>query len=433
MRQNTNGEAIAAQCCTEVIQERAGKEMSIEESSVRGRGRYLAVGMLGMLFAGVIYAWSILKVPMAEAFGWSGSPLALNYTITMCFFCIGSLLGGIFVKRVSVRRLLMISAVLMLAGFMIVSFLNGSSYLPLYISYGVMAGLGIGIAYNTLLSTASAWYPDKKGTCSGALMMFFGLSTLVLGQAASRLFALPAVGWRMTFRILAVVIFAVFAFCAVTMKRPAPGTKLPKAAAKGNSAEDFETRDYDTAEVIRRPAFWIFYVYGTLGAAVGSVVISFARELALSLGAQLALATLLVGILSVFNGVGRVLCGITFDKLGRKTTMLIVSIITVIAPAVMLLAIARNSLILGIIAFCITGISYSCYPTISSAFIATFYGTKDFPMNYSISNTKMLFSSFAATAASSLLVSTGSYYAPFMMLLVFSGISLGLLFLIRRP
>lgn len=234
--------------------------------------------------------------------------------------------------------------------------------------------------------------------------------------------------------ILGIAVFAVLAVCAMILKRPAPGMVFPKKKeTEKKSGEDFEQRDYTTAEVMKRSAFWLFYIYGTLAASVGSAVISFARELSMTLGAEVALATTLVGVLSVCNGLGRIICGISFDKLGRRNTMLAVSIVTVIAPMLMLAAISQNSLAIGIVSMCLTGVSYGCCPTISSAFISTFYGMKDFSLNYSISNTKMLISSFAATMATSLLASTGSYMVPFMMLTGFAVLSLLLNFTIKRP
>ena len=64
-----------------------------------GRWLYLSIGTVGMLFSGVIYAWSILKAPLEEAFGWSGSALALNFTLTMCCFCIGGILASALRSR----------------------------------------------------------------------------------------------------------------------------------------------------------------------------------------------------------------------------------------------------------------------------------------------------------------------------------------------
>lgn len=398
------------------------------------RWLYLIVSAIGLLFVGIIYAWSILKVPLSSELGIQASNLAFNYTVTMCFFCLGSLISGYLSKKVSHRIMLITAGALVLTGYLIVAGLTGESVMMLYLSYGVIFGLGIGLAYNTLLSVGNSWFPDKKGTSSGILMMCFGFSTMLIGKRASAMFGMKQFGWRKTFMILGIAVFAVLAVCAMILKRPAPGMVFPKKKeTEKKSGEDFEQRDYTTAEVMKRSAFWLFYIYGTLAASVGSAVISFARELSMTLGAEVALATTLVGVLSVCNGLGRIICGISFDKLGRRNTMLAVSIVTVIAPMLMLAAISQNSLAIGIVSMCLTGVSYGCCPTISSAFISTFYGMKDFSLNYSISNTKMLISSFAATMATSLLASTGSYMVPFMMLTGFAVLSLLLNFTIKRP
>ncbi|MBR2491231.1 MAG: hypothetical protein IKB65_07090, partial [Ruminiclostridium sp.] len=74
------------------------------------RWAYLAVGVIGMLFAGVLYAWSILKSPLAADFGWGTSQLALNFTLAMCFFCIGGLLGAQMAKRAGHKVALLAAA-----------------------------------------------------------------------------------------------------------------------------------------------------------------------------------------------------------------------------------------------------------------------------------------------------------------------------------
>ncbi len=410
-------------------------ENNLNAKPVTGvRWLYLAVSALGLLFVGVIYAWSILKVPLLESFPWENSQLALSYTLTMCCFCLGSLLAGLLTKKVSTRALLLAAAVLIPAGYVLNARLSGESILAHYLAYDVLVGGGIGIAYNTLLSVGNAWFPDKKGTSSGILMMSFGMSTMVLGKLAARLFDHPAFGWRKTYIGLGLAIAVVLVLCALVLRRPDSSVLLPAPRKKQKKdADSFETRDYTTAETIRRPTFWIFYAYGTFGATVGSVVISFARELSIDLGASVAMATTLVGVLSVCNGLGRILCGLGFDAIGRRRTMLLVSTVTLAAPALMLVALWQDSLVLGIAAIGMTGVSYGCSPTISSAFISSFYGMKDFSLNYSIGNTKLLISSFAATLASSLLASTGSYVMPFVLLLVFAAISFGLNFLIRHP
>lgn len=400
---------------------------------LRCRRRYLAICGLGLLFVGIIYAWSILKVPFAESFGWQSSELALNYTISMSFFCIGSLLAGWLFKKIRPAVLLLTGAFLTGVGFCLTAMLSGRSILLLYLFYGVLGSLGIGIAYNALLTIGNAWFPDKKGTSSGLLMMCFGLSSLVLGKLAAAMFDAEMIGWHRGYLILGILIAIVLAICAVTLRLPGSTDALPEAAKKKRNAENVTVRDYTPTEMIRRPTFWIYYVYGILAAAVGSATISFAKELIMSFGADASFAATLVGVLSLCNGLGRVLCGLSFDQFGRKSTMLLASLITLAAPAMMLAALFSGSLPLAAAALGVTGISFGTAPTIGSAFISTFYGTKHYAINYGISNSKLMISSFAATLASMLLTTTGGYVAPFAMLFCMAAASMGLCFLIRKP
>ena len=179
--------------------------------------------------------------------------------------------------------------------------------------------------------------------------------------------------------------------------------------------------------------FWRAFVFMILITAVGNTVISFARDLVISVDAAPALATTLVGVLSIFNGIGRILTGALYDALGRKTTMLASNILTIFAAGLTLVAVLTNSLPLCIVGLCLTGLSYGSCPTITSAFTASFYGTKYFPTNYSITNFNLIVASFIATFSSSLLTSTGSYTAPFILLLSLAVVALGLNFTIRKP
>ena len=116
---------------------------------------YLAVGVAALLFAGIIYGWSILKAPLAAEFGWTADQLALNFTLTMCFFCLGGTAGGILAKRLGVRPALILAGALSCLGFLLTARLDGGSVAMLYASYGLLAGLGIGIAYNVIISTVN--------------------------------------------------------------------------------------------------------------------------------------------------------------------------------------------------------------------------------------------------------------------------------------
>ena len=296
----------------------------MSKKNLNVRWLHLAAGVLALLFAGIIYGWSILKAPLAADFGWTADQLALNFTLTMCFFCLGGMAGGLLSKRIGSRASLILAGVLSCLGFFLTARLDGASVAMLYVSYGVLAGLGIGIAYNVIISTVNAWFPDKKGTCSGALMMGFGASALVVGNTVSVLMEHPAVGWRMAFTGLGAALGIILAAAGFLLRLPPAGLELPKPEGKaGGSSEDFEARDYTPAEMVRRFTFWRAFVCIVFLAAVGNTVISFARDLSISVGAEAGLATTLVGVLSVCNGLGRIATGAVFDKLGRRKTMLL--------------------------------------------------------------------------------------------------------------
>ena len=403
----------------------------MKQRSVSVRWAYLVLGVLALLFAGVIYAWSILKTPLSETFRWTASQLALNFTLTMCFFCIGGFVGGLLSKKLGSRWMLIIAAALSGLGFVLASRLSGVVWM-LYLCYGVLAGLGIGIAYNVIISTVSAWFPDKKGLCSGALMMGFGASALVIGKLASALIDGP--GWRTAYLAVGIALAVILIVTAFILRRPDPDLPLPQPKQKASKGgETFEQADFSTVKMVRRLSFWLAFLCIVCLSAVGNTVISFAKDLALDVGATAALATTLVGVLSVCNGLGRIVIGALFDLLGRKKTMLLANVLTILAAGVTLAAVLTKSLPLCIAGLCLTGFSYGAGPTISSAFISAFYGAKYFPLNFSVMNFNLMGASFVATAASGLLESTGGYVGPFILLLALSVVSLVLNLCIKKP
>ena len=407
--------------------------MNRNKSNLSIRWFYLAVGVVSMLFAGVLYTWSILKAPLAAEFGWKASALALNFTLAMSFFCIGGLLGAQISKRAGHRIAIIAAGGLSAAGFILTSVIHDPSVLILYITYGILAGMGIGIAYNVVIATVSAWFPDKKGLCSGCLMMGFGASALILGNAADALFK-STLGWRVTYVILGLSICVVLFLAAFLLRKPDDATVLPRPkVSKVAEAESFEQQDYTSMQMLCRPSFWMAFVAISFLAAVGSSVISFAKDLALSVKAPESLAVSLVGVLSVCNGFGRILTGALFDSMGRRKTMLCANILTIFAAAVTLLAVAIGSLPLCIAGLCLTGISYGACPTITAAFTSSFFGMKYFSTNMALMTFTVMGGSLIATVSNKVLELTGGYAATFAMLLALTFVALILNIFIRKP
>lgn len=407
--------------------------MNKTNKNISIRWFYMAVGVIAMLFAGVLYAWSILKSPLSAEFNFGASDLALNFTIAMTFFCVGGLLGANLSKKAGHRISLIIAGLFSAAGFSLTAAMQSASEIMLYVTYGVLAGLGIGIAYNVVIGTVSAWFPDKKGLCSGALMMGFGASALVLGNIADAMFK-STVGWRTTYIVLGVAIFAVLTLAAFLLKKPSADTVLPEAKAKKNTkGEDFEKRDFTSLQMLSRVSFWMAFICISFLAAVGSSVISFAKDLSLSVNAPEALAVSLVGVLSVCNGLGRILTGVVFDAIGRRQTMLCANILTVGAAAVTLVAVRTGSLPLCTLGLCLSGMSYGACPTILAAFTSSFYGMKNFSNNMAIMTFTSMIGSFVATGASMVLEISGGYTAVFAMLLSLTLVALALNVFIKKP
>lgn len=403
-------------------------------AQIKKRGLYLATGVFAMLFSGVLYAWSILKIPFKADFGWSDSVLALNFTLTMCFFCLGAFFGSLICKKTGPKITLIIAAALVGVGFIMTGLLTAATPYLLYISYAFLAGSGIGICYNVVVATVNQWFPDKKGFCSGCLMMGFGVSTLLLGNGISKLFEMPAFGWSKAYVMLGIVLAVVLVIAAIILKRPSADITFPAPKAKkAVKAESFETRDFTTPEMLKSFTFWRAFACMAFMTAVGNSVISFARDLVISVDAAPALATTLVGVLSICNGLGRIITGAFYDALGRRTTMIWANVLTIVAAGITLVAVNLNSLPVCIIGLCLTGLSYGSCPTVTASFSASFYGQKHYSTNYSITNFNLIIASFIATFSNSLLASSGGYTTPFIMLLVLSVVALGLNLTIKKP
>lgn len=400
---------------------------------IKKRRLILAIGVVTMLFAGILYAWSILKTPFGAEVGFSSGELSFSYTLTMCFFCIGGFLSGQLVRRIGTRPTILTAGILAGVGIALAGIVGSISSAWLIFTYAFLGGLGIGMAYIAIISTVNAYFPDRKGLSSGALMMGFGASTLILGKLAAYLFASP-LGWKNTYVVIGVVIGVVLMISAIFITPPAPDAVFPTSKKKAVAREEaFEEKDFTPSEMIRRFTFWRAFLALVCFTAVGSSVISFANDLALSVGADADFATTLVGALAVCNGLGRILTGAVFDTLGRRFTMIGATVLTMVAATVTLISVVTASLPLCVVGLCLTGLSYGTSPTVSSAFTLAFYGKKHFASNLSISNFNLMGASFIATACTALQTASGGYVIPFALLLALSAIAFLLNLSIKRP
>lgn len=393
----------------------------------------LIVGVIVLLFAGIIYAWSILKAPLGAEFKWDAAQLGLNFTITVSLFCIGGFISGLISKKTTPMIRLLIGAVLFFVGFLLASKM-GSNIIMLYLSYGVLAGLGIGFVYNTIIGVVTAWFPDRRGFASGFMLMGFGLNSILIGKLADVYIKASNVGWRTTYVALAIITAAIFVIAAFIIKNPPAGTVFP--APKGVSKKtqnSFETMEITAIEMIKRPSFWQLFFFFILLASVGAASISFAKDILKDAGAADTFAVTMVGLISIGNGLGRLVSGWLFDTIGRRKTQFVTSGIAIIAPLTIVLALTTHSLPIAITGLILCYVSYGFAPTGSTAFIGAFFGQKNFSLNLGILNLQLVLTSFAATLAGSLKVATGSFESTFIILAAFSVVGLVLNIFIKKP
>ena len=401
------------------------------------RWLYLGAATITLLFLGLIYAWSIFKVPLGEMFpNWTVSQMSLTFTISMICFCLGGFAGGLLSRKLSVRVRFIIGAVLLFIGFFAVSLLKAdnptASLTKLYIFYGIFGGGGVGFAYNIVIGTINKWFPDKVGLASGIMLMGFGLGGLALGSVVNVMIA--GSGLLPTFRILGIAIAAVCVLAAFIIKAPTEEDSRELAAAavaakslsgkSGNAADEKKDLavDYSPAEMLKTAPFWIFVLWCIVLNAAGLLVINSAANISIAFGGTAVLGM----IVSLFNGAGRIVAGTNFDRNGRKIATITNSCFMLIAGLLLAAGGLTGKFILIMLGLIFVGLAYGGNPTITSAYINSAFGAKNFPTNFSIANFSLI---PAATigpmiSASLLEKAGGNYNTNFYAIIAFAVISL---------
>jgi OFA family oxalate/formate antiporter-like MFS transporter len=394
------------------------------------RWLYLAAGTIMMVILGLVYAWSVFVAPLEEAFGWDRAQTSVTFTVCMIFFVVGLIVSGMLGKKLSKRVITVIAALCLFAGFALCARVNT---LPgLYIAYGVLVGFGVGIANNALVSTIVKWFPDNTGLASGILMMGFGLGGIILGPLATSL--MDSIGWRNTFLGFGIVFSVILAAGSIAVVMPPDEKNSVAAPDAGNKNVSEKKREYSVSEIIRRPSFWLYIVWFSLVMGGGLLVIGHAAPYIQSLGEAASFAAMAAGLLSLCNGIGRVLTGLTYDKAGLRKSMFLMNLYMVAAAALLIASSLTGSVAAALGGFVFTGLSYGGGPPTSSTFALSFYGKKDFAMNYSAVSAGMIPGAvIGPMLAGALYKSSGDYMSSFAAMLVFALASLVCACLIRRP
>lgn len=386
------------------------------------RWSYLVLGVALLLCLGLIYAWSVFRAPLEAEFGWSKAQTSVTFSVSMTMFCLGGLTSGAVTGKRGPRFTLAACAAFLLVGFAAASRI--SSLPGIYVTYGGFCGFGVGLGYNAVISTLMGWFPDRQGLVSGITLMGFGFGGMLLGTLGAGL--ITALGWRTTFVVFAVA-FAVMMLAGALMLRPADGAFKEAVGTGGKkraAAEEISWRD-----MLRRRNFWLCFVWAVILSAAGLAIINEAATFAAPfVGGDLTRAAALAGLVSVANGLGRIISGQLFDTAGYRTTMLSISAVYIAASAALAAALRTGSVAVLTAAFLLVGLAYGGVPPTNSAFVADFFGRRHYALNFSIINLNLIAASYLGP-----LCGGRSYSGIFAAILAFALAGAVLTLLVRRP
>ncbi len=181
------------------------------EEFVLKTNRYVVAfaGVMFHLMIGSVYAWSVFTNPIAKQNGWAESSVALAFSIAIFFLGMSAAFMGKVVEKIGPRLTGTIASFLYGTGTIMTGWaIHQNSIWLLYLSYGVIGGLGLGAGYVTPVSTIIKWFPDKRGLATGLAIMGFGFAAMLTGPVAQQLMA--SVGLEQTFYLLGTFYFVIF-------------------------------------------------------------------------------------------------------------------------------------------------------------------------------------------------------------------------------
>lgn len=335
---------------------------------------------------GVLYAWSVFRTPLTDAYGWSKAETIAPYRYSLLVFAAGMIIAGLWQDRKGPRLVASVGGLLIGTGWLLAAVI-GDTPNGLIFAYGCVAGLGVGFAYVTPIATCVKWFPDRRGQVVGLAVMGFGLGPLVFGPLLEFLIGADKAALRetlpRTFLVLAGLSYAGVIGAAQFFRVPPAGWRpagwTPPAAGPGSA-----TAEVPPSRLLGLPQFWVLWLVYFLGTSVGLTAIGEAtpliREMA-GAGGPLS-AGVALGIMSLFNGAGRLGWGSASDKLGRKSAILAMFATSIVTC----LALFRGAtgfwqLLAGL---CLAAFSYGGYLALIPSMTADLFGQRHVGANYGL-------------------------------------------------
>jgi len=302
------------------------------------RGFVVLGAILIQLALGAIYAWSVYTNLLVKA-GWSKAETQMVFSAGLAVFAIVMVIAGRIMPKTGPRKLAFSGGIVLGLGYVLAGLSGAEHFLTTFLFVGIMGGAGIGLGYVVPIAVGMRWFPDKKGLITGLAVAGFGFGATLWMALADRLGPLGggqllnSLGLSGTFIAYGLAYLVIVSIGSIWMIFPPDGWQpkgyIPPVATKKNSAG---TVNFSSREMLRTPQYYLILLTFTFSAAAGLMSIGLMRlwpqealtRTGLSPEEAGAAATLAMAVFfALFNGLGRILWGIISDRIGRKSSIII--------------------------------------------------------------------------------------------------------------
>ncbi len=377
---------------------------------------------------GTYYAWSVFVPALEREFHWTRTQTSLVATIDMVMLASSFLVAGALQSRIGPRAVATIGGLLYSTGLFLASYTQ--SLTTLYLTWGVMVGIGLGFGYLAPITVGSKWFPNHRGLVNGLAIGIFAAGSGIFGPIAGRL--VDSIGWRSTWQLYAGMFFVFTMVGAYLMKDPPTGYAAPSGGSTSVNKPKAPHVEIPTSEVLRTPMFYALWFAYALGTTAGTMVISQLVPFARASGFDAASAAFAITIGAIGSASGRFLSGWMSDHFGRLFTLRGIILLSMIATPALYLwreEVALFYVLLFVVYYC-----YGTQLSVYTALAGDFYGTKYLATNYGV---LLLAWGFAGVLGpvigSRVYVSTGTYQYAFFGSALLACAALGLLSIVRPP